>query len=192
MRIKSLLYIAFGLFILSCSDNDFSDIGKDLFQTNQSFGGFYAQYHYSNNRVDSVTFHGDGEDWGYTYLRITYLNDNNSVISLVEYNPESIGYIVKDTLIYSDGNISRIIRTRLEDEVTKQSDTTFFSYDPQFNLIEARLNNKKLIFFNYQDGNFGSVKQYNYGQLFSDITIKYDKGKSPFSRLGHLNLVVFK
>jgi len=191
MKTRSFLPIALGLFLLNCSDADMNGIGHDLFQTNHSLGGFYSRYHYANDRLDRITFHGDGGDWQYTYLQVTYLNENSSTISLVEYNPESTDYIIKDTLIYTDRNISHIIRTVIEDKVINQSDTTFFNYDEQFNLIEARLNNKKLTFSNYQDGNFGNVKQYNYDQLFVDIALKYDNGKSPFSELGYLNLVIF-
>jgi hypothetical protein len=191
MRIKSLLYIAFGLFTLSCSDNDISDIGKDLFQTNQSYVGFYAQYQYTNGRVDKITLHGDGGDWQNTFLQITYLNDNSPEIALVEFYPESTDYSITDTLIYTGGNVSHIIRRTIENEITKPDDTTFFYYNQQSNLIEAHRNNKRLTFSNYQGTNFGNVKQYNNGQLFREITIKYDKGISPFSGLGYLNLVIF-
>ncbi|MBL7850378.1 MAG: hypothetical protein JNN04_05720 [Cyclobacteriaceae bacterium] len=190
MSIKTVSYTAFGLILAGCTGFEFEQTGKRLVETNHSYGGFYARFHYANERIDELTFHGGDNNWQETYLTVVYLDPKRPEISVVEYYPNSSDPIRRDTLVYDGGNLTHIVKSSLVDGLKRQ-DTVFFSYDGENKLIEARFLSKRLTFSNYQNGDACELKVYQDGQLVGNVAIKYDKGRSPFSELGYLNLVIF-
>ena len=188
-----MLFIALALLTGSCLNDEIEIFGSgpDLYETNHGTSDFFSRFHYADGKVASVEYRGNDGAWQHTYLTIHYEDRSSQKIRSVAYMPSWPNFQRVDTLYYLSDLLSLIVRTTIDSGSTVK-DTTYFSYDQHGNLIEAKLGRKKLEFLNYVDDNFGLMRHYINGQLFAELPIKHDTSRSPFDKLGYLNLVMFR